>query len=162
MLEFDLWTIVFSIINILVLYLFLKKFLFGRVQAMMDQRAALVQKDLDNAKSSKEQAEQLRSQYEQSLSDAKTEAGNIIAAAKATAQQQSDAITAEAQKEAERLVDAAHKEIALERQSTMDGAKQEIADLALAAAAKLVQSQMGAEENRNIVDAFLAGEGVES
>ena len=40
MLEFDIWTIAFSIINILVLFLFLKKFLFGRIQNIMDQRAA--------------------------------------------------------------------------------------------------------------------------
>ena len=39
MLEFDIWTIAFSIINILVLFLFLKKFLFGRIQNIMDQRA---------------------------------------------------------------------------------------------------------------------------
>ena len=60
MLEFDIWTIAFSIINILVLFLFLKKFLFGRIQNIMDQRAAVVQADLDQAKASKEEAHQLR------------------------------------------------------------------------------------------------------
>ena len=50
MLEFDIWTIAFSIINILVLFLFLKKFLFGRIQNIMDQRATAVQADLDQAK----------------------------------------------------------------------------------------------------------------
>ena len=53
MLEFDIWTIAFSIINILVLFLFLKKFLFGRIQNIMDQRAAAVQADLYQAKASK-------------------------------------------------------------------------------------------------------------
>ena len=52
MLDFDVWTIVFSVINILVLFFFLKKFLFGRVNAMLEKRAQMVQADLDQAKQS--------------------------------------------------------------------------------------------------------------
>lgn len=40
MLDFDIWTIVFSVINILVLFFFLKKFLFGRVGAMLEKACA--------------------------------------------------------------------------------------------------------------------------
>ena len=43
MLDFQLSTIVFTIINLLVLYLFLKKFLFGRVNAVLEQREKLIQ-----------------------------------------------------------------------------------------------------------------------
>ena len=88
MLEFDIWTIAFSIINILVLFLFLKKFLFGRIQNIMDQRAAAVQADLDQAKASKEEAHQLRQQYEDTLSGAKQEASTIIANARTAAKEQ--------------------------------------------------------------------------
>ena len=136
MLEFDIWTIAFSIINILVLFLFLKKFLFGRIQNIMDQRAAAVQADLDQAKASKEEAHQLRQQYEDTLSGA--------------------------QQEASRMIQNAQKEIDAERQNTLAGAQKEIADLALAAAAKLVEGKMDDAENRNLVDAFLKEEGVNS
>ena len=44
MLDFDFWTILFSVINILVLFFFLKKFLFGRVNAMLEKRAQMVQR----------------------------------------------------------------------------------------------------------------------
>ena len=151
MLEFDIWTIAFSIINILVLFLFLKKFLFGRIQNIMDQRAAAVQADLDQAKASKEEAHQLRQQYEDTLSGAKQEASTIIANARTAAKEQGNQITEQAQKE----IDA-------ERQNTLAGAQKEIADLALAAAAKLVEGKMDDAENRNLVDAFLKEEGVNS
>ena len=88
MLDFDIWTIAFSIINILVLFLFLKKFLFGRIQNIMDQRATAVQADLDQAKASKEEAHQLRQQYEDTLSGAKQEASTIIANARTAAKEQ--------------------------------------------------------------------------
>ena len=151
MLEFDIWTIAFSIINILVLFLFLKKFLFGRIQNIMDQRAAVVQADLDQAKASKEEAHQLRQQYEDTLSGAKQEASTIIANARTAAKEQGNQITEQAQQE----IDA-------ERQNTLAGAQKEIADLALAAAAKLVEGKMDDAENRNLVDAFLKEEGVNS
>ena len=151
MLDFDIWTIAFSIINILVLFLFLKKFLFGRIQNIMDQRAAAVQADLDQAKASKEEAHQLRQQYEDTLSGAKQEASTIIANARTAAKGQGNQITEQAQQE----VDA-------ERQNTLAGAQKEIADLALAAAAKLVEGKMDDAENRNLVDAFLKEEGVNS
>lgn len=162
MLDFDIWTIVFSIINILVLFLFLKKFLFGRIQNIMDQRAAAVQADLDQAKASAAEAQQLRQQYEDTLSGAKQEANGIIANARAAAKEQGNQITLQAQKEADQLLKAAQKEIALERQNTLVGAQKEIADLALAAAAKLVEAKMDDAENRSIVDAFLTEEGVKS
>ena len=147
MLEFDIWTIAFSIINILVLFLFLKKFLFGRIQNIMDQRATAVQADLDQAKASKEEAHQLRQQYEDTLSGAKQEASTIIANARTAAKEQGNQITEQAQQEASRMIQNAQKEIA---------------DLALAAAAKLVEGKMDDAENRNLVDAFLKEEGVNS
>ena len=149
MLEFDIWTIAFSIINILVLFLFLKKFLFGRIQNIMDQRA-------------KEEAHQLRQQYEDTLSGAKQEASTIIANARTAAKEQGNQITEQAQQEASRMIQNAQKEIDAERQNTLAGAQKEIADLALAAAAKLVEGKMDDAENRNLVDAFLKEEGVNS
>lgn len=162
MLDFDIWTIVFSVINILVLFLFLKKFLFGRIQNIMDQRAAAVQADLDQAKTSAAEAQQLRQQYEDTLSGAKQEANSIIANARATAKEQGSQITQQAKKEADQILTAAQKEIAVERQNVLSDAQQEIADLALAAAAKLVEGKMDDTENRSIVDAFLTEEGVKS
>ena len=64
MLDFDFWTILFSVINILVLFFFLKKFLFGRVNAMLEKRAHMVQADMDEAKQHAADAEKLKNEYE--------------------------------------------------------------------------------------------------
>lgn len=161
MLEFNIWTIAFSVINILILFLFLKKFLFGRVQGILDARAAMVQADLDKAKAAAQEAEQFRQQSEEALNAAKEEAGAMIAHARTAAKEQGAQITQRAQQEANQLLKNAQQEIALERQNTLAGARQEIADLALSAAAKIVEGQMNDAENRSIVDAFLSEEGVQ-
>lgn len=159
MLEFDLWTILFSIINILVLFLFLKKFLFGRVNALLEKRAQMVQSDLDQAKQRAAEAEELKGNYESTLSNAKVEAKEIIATAEQNAHAQGDAITAQAQQQAEAMLTEAQKEIERQRKHSMDDAQNEIAALALAAASKLMEKQIDDATNRELVEAFLTEEG---
>ncbi len=161
MLDFDIWTILFSVINILVLFFFLKKFLFGRVNKILEERAKLVQDDLDNAKAKSEQAQALKEEYESTLTGAKEEAKQIVSDAKIRAQESGDAITAQAQRQAEAMLEDAQKEIELERQRTLEGVQGEIADLALAAASKLMEQKLGDETNRELVNAFLSEEGAE-
>ncbi len=159
MLEFDFWTILFSVINILVLFFFLKKFLFGRVNEILEKRAQMVQEDLDHAKKSAVEADQLKTESETALQNAKLEAQQIVLTAEQNARSQGDRITAQAQLQADAMLTEAQKEIERERSRTLDGVQGEIADLALAAASKLMEKQMDDEVNRSLVDAFLAEEG---
>lgn len=159
MLDFDIWTILFSVINILVLFFFLKKFLFGRVNAILEKRAQMVQADLEQAKQSAAEAEQLKGNYEETLRNAKQEAKEIITTARQNASVQSSEITAQAQQQADTMLKEAQKEIDRERQRTLEGVQGEIADLALAAASKLMEKQLDDETNRELVNAFLSEEG---
>ena len=109
MLDFDIWTIVFSVINILVLFFFLKKFLFGRVGAMLEKRAQMVQADMDQAKQKAAEAEKLRSDYEETLNGAKQEAKQIIATAEQNAHAQGSEITAKAQQQADTPADTGRR-----------------------------------------------------
>ena len=53
-------SLVWVIINLLVLYLLLKKFLFKPVCKMMDERSAKIQSDLDGAAQAKADAEKIK------------------------------------------------------------------------------------------------------
>ena len=64
MLEFHLSNILFTILNLLVLYAFLRKFLFGRVNAVLEARAALIKEQLASAEEQSRQAEARKSAYE--------------------------------------------------------------------------------------------------
>ena len=88
MLDFSIPTILFTVINILVLFLFLKKFLFGRVNAIMEKRAQMVQADLDHAKETVAEAEQLKTNYLETMSGAQSEAKELIAKAQKIANEQ--------------------------------------------------------------------------
>ena len=159
MLDFSIPTILFTVINILVLFLFLKKFLFGRVNAIMEKRAQMVQADLDHAKETVAEAEQLKTNYLETMSGAQSEAKELIAKAQKIANEQRDQITQQAQRDADRIMENAKKEIVLEQQRSLESAQSAIADLAMAAASKVVGANLDDAANRDLVDAFLTEEG---
>ena len=141
------------------LFLFLKKFLFGRVNAIMEKRAQMVQADLDHAKETVAEAEQLKTNYLETMSGAQSEAKELIAKAQKIANEQRDQITQQAQRDADRIMANAKKEIVLEQQRSLESAQSAIADLAMAAASKVVGANLDDAANRDLVDAFLTEEG---
>lgn len=122
---------------------------------MLEERAALVQGELDKAKEEAQQAEKLRLEYETAMSGAKEDAKKLMMEAQKNANAQSAAITQQAQEEASRIVESTRQELALERERSVASAQNEIVSLAMEAAEKVLGREMDEETNRAIMDAFL-------
>ena len=54
------WGIIWPIINIVVFYLLLRKFLFGPVSEVMEKRKKMISSDLDDAAQTKAEAEEIK------------------------------------------------------------------------------------------------------
>ncbi|WP_209343922.1 F0F1 ATP synthase subunit B [Flavonifractor sp. AGMB03687] len=156
MLEFHLSTILFTIVNLLVLFLLMKKFLFARVNAVLEQRAALVKQEISSAEDNNRQAQELKAQYEGKLTDARHEAAKIVAEAQNRAQRVYEGKMAEAETDAKRLRSEAEAQILTERDAMLRGARNEVASLALLAAAKVAQRSMDSDDDKALVDTFLS------
>lgn len=159
MLDFDPYTVLWTVINLLVLFVLLRLFLFKPVTRIMDQRAQAIQDELDRADAQKADAEQLKADYEARLSDARDEAADLVAKAKERANQEYQAVLAQAQADAERVRAAARTQLEAEREAMLQGARDEVAQLALLAAARVAQHSMDEEGERALVDSFLAEAG---
>ena len=81
MIKIDI-NLVFTIINLLVLYLLMKKFLFGPIINVMDQRKAMIDQQFAEAKERQDNAKELQEQYEGALRSAKEESYQIMEQAK--------------------------------------------------------------------------------
>ena len=156
MLEFHLSNILFTIINLLVLYAFLRKFLFGRVNAVLEARAALVREQLAAAEENNRQAEARRSEYEGKLTDARQEAAKIVADAQNRAQRAYEGKLAQAEADARQLRGQTEAQLTAEREAMLRGARDEVASLALLAAAKVAGRAMDSADDQAAVDAFLS------
>ena len=145
------WGIIWPIVNIVVFYLLLRKFLFGPVAAIMEKRKEMISKDL---------MAQIKSEYEESLRKAKDEAGQIISDARERAKNEYQEKVKKANEEAVQIRQNAQKDIEAEKQQAIAGLQSEIAGIALMAAAKVVEKETGSEENEKILDDFLKEAGV--
>ena len=156
MLEFHLSTILWTVINLLVLYLFLRKFLFGRINAVLEKREAMVKQNLDAAEESNQQAQAFKTKYEEKLTGAMQEADRIMAEAQNRAQRAYEARIAEAEKDAKKVRQESEKKMDTERAQMLEGAREELASLAMLAAAKVAQRSMDGKDEQAFVDSFLA------
>lgn len=156
MLEFHVSTILWTVVNLVVLYLFLRKFLFGRINAVLEQRQAQVQSSLDEAQAQKEQARAAREEYEEKLANARQEAARLVTDAQARAERVYQARVDEAERQARQLHAEAQARIGTEREAMLRGARSEVAALALLAASQVAQQSMDSAGERALVDSFLA------
>lgn len=156
MLNFDFWSIFWAVLNILILFVLLRIFLFKPINKIMDDRTQSIQKDIDDAAKAKEEAEALKQQYADSIGEAKEEAGKILREAHEAAENERAAILNRSHEEAEKIVGAAGETIENERRRVIRQARAQIADLAIEAASKVVSANLDDEKNRKLVDEFLA------
>lgn len=158
MLKFEFWSIFEAVANVLILFVLLRIFLFKPLNKIRDERTRTVQDNLDSAEKAKTEAEELRQQYEDSISEAKEKANQIIMKAHENAESERSAIIRKSQEEAEKIVADADKAIENERKRVLRQAQSEIADLAIEAASKIIGENVDDEKNRRLVDKFLSEE----
>ena len=158
MIKVDL-SLLWTIINLVVFYLLLKKFLFKPVMGIMEKREQMIADGLKNASDRQEEAETLKKEYESALSGAQEESVKIVENARVEAKRQSDEILADADRRADATIERARKTIETERKQALDGVETQIAGLAMMAAGKVLGKADAAEQNKLMYEQFLAKTG---
>ena len=95
--------IIWVFVDLLILFVLMKKFLFGPITQMLDDRAQQVSDTLDQADKRLAEAEQQQTAHAAQLTSAKQEAAQIIEEARARGQQEYDRLVAEAQTAEQRM-----------------------------------------------------------
>lgn len=155
----NFWTCLFTLVNLFILYKFMKKLLFKPVQNMIDSR----QKEIDDlyadAGRSKAEAEALKTQYEGQLSEANAERERILEAAHQRALQQQETMLREAQEQAARTLKRADEQIELEKKQARNELKNEVSDMAVQIAGAVLARDVKPAEHEALIDSFIDGLG---
>ncbi len=153
----NVWQILISLCNLLIMFLILKKFLFKPVKKMLAERQAAIDEQYDAAAQDKERAAADRAEWEQKMTDAKQQADDMVKTATAAAERRGDQIVAAAEEKAERIVRQAQAQAELERQQAQAAVKQEIVDVSALLAEKMLQREIKAADHRTLIDSFIDG-----
>lgn len=161
-LNINVFTALFTLVNTIVLFLVLKKFLWGPVMKMIADRQQEIDGMYADADAAKSQAQQLRTEYEGKLAEAQQTGDRIVKEATARGQQRQEEILRQANAEADAVRRKAESDIAREKKKAVDEAKNEIAGLAVDIAEKVVGEGLDSGAHAKLVDQFIAelGDGV--
>ena len=151
----NIWQILISLANLLIIFLILKKFLWKPVKKVMDQRKAEVDKQFADAQEAEEKANADKEQWAAKLATADEEAAARIAAADDTARRHGDRVIVEARVKADAILRQAEAEAQLERQKASADIKQEIAVVGTALAEKMLEREMNPEDHAKMIESFL-------
>ncbi|MFI3887222.1 F0F1 ATP synthase subunit B [Streptococcus parauberis] len=141
--------------SILVLYLLLKKFAWGQISGILDERAAKISNDIDKAENARINAENLQIERQKELDGAKSEASQIIVAAKEIGQAQSTKLIEEANDEASRLKEKADIDIERSKAEALSDVKNQMSDLSISLAEKIIGANPDKDAQSKLIDSYL-------
>lgn len=146
-----LWTFV----NLIVFFLILKRLLFQPVMGMIEKREQMISGQIEDAEQKNTQAGLLKEKYDAELKNANQEAARIVKTAKERGKEEYEKILRDAGAEASKIIADASKTIETEREKAVQGIQNEIAQVAIAAASKVIQENVDQASNEKILDDFL-------
>jgi len=131
-------TAICVIINVIVAYIVIKKFVFKPLFNMIKKRQDTLNNELDSATTKNEEAEGYLVESKKAIEDARIKASGIIEEARENAEKQADSIVKKAQDDAAEILARAEEDAARMKRSAMDELKDDIADLAVQVAERVL------------------------
>lgn len=161
MLRLDI-NLLFTVINVLIIFWIVKKFLFKPIHKILDARQAEIDKQYKDVQTAQNAADALKKECEDAQKNMEAESKVVLEEAKQKAYEEYDRILADAKEEASKIVSDAEKNAKAESEKYMETAKQQVADLVLEATAKIMASKQSSKSDRELYDEFIAKTGEQS
>ena len=141
--------------SFLLLVFLVKKFAWGNIVGILDQRAQKISEDIDSAEAARKKAEDLAQKREEALAGSREEAAAIVETAKETAEKNKAGILADAAEEVSRLKQKANKEIAQSKEDALKAIKSDVVDLSINLASKILGQSLDKEAQSQLIDNYI-------
>lgn len=142
----------FTAVNVLILFIIASYLFFDPVRNFLQSRQSRIKNDLATADMEKNQAMQMKAEYEAKLKEINKEAEEILSDARKKAMKNEARIVEEAKAEAARIMDQARKEAQLEKKRAADDMKKEMVAIASAMAGKVVAASIDTTVQDSLID----------
>ncbi|MBE7021908.1 MAG: F0F1 ATP synthase subunit B [Ruminococcaceae bacterium] len=157
----NIWSILISLANLIILFLIIKKFLFKPVKNIMAKRDAEIEEAYASAEQARRSAAADEKAWQEQMEHAQEEADRVLQDATKNARYREEKMIEAARNEAEGIVRSARQEAALERKKATDEIRREIVEVSGALTEKLLNREINEEDHRAIIASFISevGEG---
>jgi F-type H+-transporting ATPase subunit b len=143
-----IWTLVFFFITFYVL----KRYAFGPIQKLIDERRERIRQALDEADSARGEARQLLEEHRKLIAQAKSEAEEILVETRKVAEANERRMREETAAERERRIEETRRQVETETRRALEQIRAEVADLSLIAAEKVTRRSFADEDHRRLIE----------
>jgi F-type H+-transporting ATPase subunit b len=147
-----IWTLVCFAITFFVL----KRFAFGPIQALIDERRKRIRESIEEADRAREESRKLLEEHRALLAQARREGEEILAEARRVAEAQRERVKQEVEEDRQRRLEDTRRQIEAETQKALGRIRAEVADLALLAAEKVTAQALTDKSHRQLIEQAIA------
>jgi F-type H+-transporting ATPase subunit b len=138
-----------------ILFFFMWKWVLPRVNQLLEERRARIQGELEKAEQTRREAEQLLSQYEERLKEARGESNRIVEEARKTAESVRKDMLTKAEEEARQVVARAQEEIQAQRDRTFEELRRDLGELTINLAARVIGQSLDRRRQAKLVEEYI-------
>lgn len=153
------WTMIFQLINLLLLMVAFKKYLFKPVTEILEKRRAEIEGHYEEAEKAETAAKTMKADYESKMAGAREEADRVIKTATDSANAMSRGIVDDARAQAAQMKRRAEGEIEMERRKAFDEVKGELSGIALDIAQQVIDREVKEKDHETFIEEFIKNVG---
>jgi F-type H+-transporting ATPase subunit b len=152
--EFHIIDFIEHALNLLILFVLLRTFLYKPVSKFMAEREANFAREREQIDASRDAANALKSQYETSMKNARLDAEHIAEERRKAAEREAGDLRMKAKQDAQGILSDAMQQAVAEREGMMNELKSQTAELAVDIAGKILEREVSKEDHQRIIDSF--------
>jgi F-type H+-transporting ATPase subunit b len=147
---------IWTIISFLVTLFVLKRYAFGPIQRMIDQRRERIEQAIAEADNARDEARRLLEEHRKLIGQAKSESEEILAEARRVADAQRERVRRESDEDRARRLDETRRQIDQATVQALGEIRDEVGRLSLLAAEKVTRKSLDRADQKRLIDEALA------
>jgi len=151
----DTAEMIYGTLAFLIVFGLLAKFAFPALNAMLAERTAKIQGEMEKAEATRQEADTLLAEYRQNLAGARDESNRIIEESRKTAEQLRRDVQAKAEEESQATVARAQEEIRAERDRVFAELRGQVGDIAVELAGRVVGESLDKSAHERLIDEYI-------
>ncbi len=152
--EFHLIDFIEHALNLLILFLLLRTFLYKPVSKFMADREAKFAQEREQIDAAQSEADSLKSKYETSMKNARLDAEHLAEARRQAAEREAEDLRKKAKQEAQEILSDSMNQAINEREAMLEDLKSQTAKLAVDIAGKILEREVKEDDHKKIIDSF--------
>lgn len=149
-------TFIGQIVIFLTLVYLMRKHLYGPMIDLMEARSQKIADGLAAADAGNEAKAKAEAEIAEQLKEARAKASEIIASAEKRSAEMNEEAVVKAREEAQQIIDSARDEVNAELNRARQTLRSEVADIAMMAAERVVESELDANRHAALVEGIVS------